>query len=201
MAGHLALGMVRAGARVNLAPFTLDARGLPGELRELLATARPSASGPVLYSSYLHPELDRYTGRELFVHTMGESSRLPASWPVRLNAACAVIVPTRFAADVCRRSGVEVPVAVVPDGVDLAVYPYLHRLATGVPVLASPSRWFADLTEVTHQPTDPVEGVARLLDNTTLCDRLTRSAREYCHHHTWWRAAEEYAHVWAAVER
>ncbi len=127
MAEYLALGLARAGARVNLAPLTLDERGLSADLRALLARSGPTVPGPVLYSSYLRPELNRYTGRELFIHTMWESSRLPADWPARLNLARAVIVPTRFVADVCRRSGVDVPIAVVPDGVDPAVYPYVAR--------------------------------------------------------------------------
>jgi glycosyltransferase involved in cell wall biosynthesis len=74
-------------------------------------------------------------------------------------------------------------------------------LATGVPVLASPTGWFSDLTEVTHQPADPVEGVARLLADDTLRDRLSGAAREFCHRHTWPRVAEEYARLWDAVER
>ncbi len=38
-----------------------------------------------------------------------------------------MIVPTRFVADVCRRSGVTVPVHVVPEGIDPAVYRYESR--------------------------------------------------------------------------
>ncbi|GAA4697022.1 glycosyltransferase [Phytohabitans rumicis] len=127
MAEYLALGMARAGARVNLAPLTLDERGISGELRTLLAASRPEVPGPVLYSSYPRPELERYARREHFIHTMWESSRLPADWPAKLNRARAVLVPTRFVAGVCRASGVRVPIEVVPDGVDPAVYPALAR--------------------------------------------------------------------------
>jgi glycosyltransferase involved in cell wall biosynthesis len=129
MAEYLALGMCRAGAQVNLAPITVDIDGLSTPLREMLVAARPEASGPVLYSSFLRPELERYANREHFVHTMWESSRLPAAWPAKLNRARAVLVPTRFVADVCRASGVTVPIAVVPDGADPAVYPLLDRPA------------------------------------------------------------------------
>ena len=41
-------------------------------------------------------------------------------------------------------------------------------LATGVPVLTSPTSWFADLRDVTYQPADLEEGVRRLLEDTQL---------------------------------
>ena len=46
-------------------------------------------------------------------------------------------------------------------------------LATGVPVLASPTNWFNDLRGVTYQPADLFEGVRRLFDDTALRDGLT----------------------------
>jgi hypothetical protein len=66
--------------------------------------------------------------RDLFIKTAWDSSRLPRDWPARLNRARAVFVPSRFAARVFRRSGVTVPVVVVPEGVDPDVYPYLDRV-------------------------------------------------------------------------
>ena len=38
-----------------------------------------------------------------------------------------MIVPTRFVARVCRDSGVEVPIVVIPEGIDPDVYPYVER--------------------------------------------------------------------------
>jgi glycosyltransferase involved in cell wall biosynthesis len=73
-------------------------------------------------------------------------------------------------------------------------------LATGVPVLASPTAWFSDLRHVTHQPDDLVDGLARLLDDTSLRDRVTLAAREYCHAHSWRRVAAEQAALWQSVE-
>jgi glycosyltransferase involved in cell wall biosynthesis len=58
---------------------------------------------------------------------MWESSRLPRKWPEKLNRARAVIVPTRFVADVCRDSGVKVPVEVVSQGIDPDVYHFINR--------------------------------------------------------------------------
>ena len=45
------------------------------------------------------------------------------------RGAAAVIVPSRFNARVFRASGVRVPLAVVPEGVDPAVYPLVERPA------------------------------------------------------------------------
>jgi glycosyltransferase involved in cell wall biosynthesis len=73
-------------------------------------------------------------------------------------------------------------------------------LASGVPVLTSPTRWFADLAEVTYQPADLGTGVARLLDDTPLRERITAHARDFCHQHTWRRTADQYARLWEAAD-
>ena len=74
-------------------------------------------------------------------------------------------------------------------------------LATGVPVLASPTVWFHDLRNVTYQPDDLVEGVRRLLEDTDLRDQITAAAREFCHEHNWHRIAERHLELWEALER
>lgn len=133
---YLALGMHRAGARVSIQPDYLDTAGCSGELLGLLARSRPHVDGPVLYSSWIRPEMNCYTRAELFIRSMFEASRLPASWPAMLNKACTVIVPTSFVADAFRSSGVTVPLEVVPDGIDPVAYPYLSRpLRPGVTTL------------------------------------------------------------------
>jgi glycosyltransferase involved in cell wall biosynthesis len=124
---YLALGMHRAGATVSIQPHYLDPAGCSDELLGLLARSRPHLDGPVLYSSWIQPDLDCYARAELFVRTMFEASRLPADWPAKFNRARAVIVPSSFVADSFRASGVTVPLEVVPDGIDPAVYPYLAR--------------------------------------------------------------------------
>jgi FkbM family methyltransferase len=124
---YLALGMQRAGARVNIAPHYLDVGSCSRELLELWARSSPYAGGPVLYASWMRPDLEQYTGPELFIRSMFEASGLPTGWSARLNRARAVIVPTTFVADAFRASGVTVPIAVVPDGVDPAVYRYEQR--------------------------------------------------------------------------
>jgi glycosyltransferase involved in cell wall biosynthesis len=143
MAEYTALGLRRAGAELRLAPLLCDRAGLSAELLGLLdrpgqgsagsvldpsVLQRSGQDGPVLYESRPGPELEALAGTpELFVRTMWESSRLPAGWPARLDRARAVIVPTRFVAQVCRASGVTAPVEVVPEGVDPAVYRYEPR--------------------------------------------------------------------------
>jgi glycosyltransferase involved in cell wall biosynthesis len=128
MAEFLALGMARAGAIVNLVPLNIDMKGLSGELCELLRRSKSRAADPALYFSWPRPELDRFrSSRDRFIYTAWESSRLPAGWAERLNEMRAVLVPTRFVADVCRHSGVTVPLEVVPQGVDPAIYHYIER--------------------------------------------------------------------------
>ena len=69
-------------------------------------------------------------------------------------------------------------------------------LATGVPVLASPTQWFRDLQEVTYQPQDLLEGVRRLLEDTELRQRLSAAAREYCRRYSWPRVAGWHLQLW-----
>ncbi len=128
MGEYLALGLRRAGARVDPIALDVDRDGLSREFLALLDGAAPQPDAPVLFYSWPSPSLRPYAAApELFVNTMWESSELPAAWPRALNAARAVIVPTRFVADVCRRSGVRVPIEVIPEGVDPAVYRYEER--------------------------------------------------------------------------
>jgi glycosyltransferase involved in cell wall biosynthesis len=130
MAVYTALGMARVGARVEVEPLELDLRGLPEGFAELHRQARPEPDGPLLYYSWLRPAFERHRGRpELFVHTMWESGRLPHGWTERLNEARAVVTPSRYVAGVFRKSGVTVPIEVVPDGVDPDVYGYEERPA------------------------------------------------------------------------
>ena len=73
-------------------------------------------------------------------------------------------------------------------------------LATGVPVLTSPTHWFHELRDVTYQPDDLVDGVQRLLEDTALRKRLAAAARDYCHENSWARSAERHLALWRSVE-
>jgi glycosyltransferase involved in cell wall biosynthesis len=124
---YLAVGMRRAGADVRIRPHYLDLAGSSPELIEIWARSCPHLDGPVVYASWMRPDLEDYAGTELFIRSMFEASRLPAGWAGRLNQARALIVPTSFVAGAFRASGVTVPIVVVPDGIDPAAYPYLTR--------------------------------------------------------------------------
>jgi glycosyltransferase involved in cell wall biosynthesis len=69
-------------------------------------------------------------------------------------------------------------------------------LATGVPVLASPTAWFADVRDETYQPADLVNGVARLLDDTALRDALCARARDFCERQSWRNVAVAHERLW-----
>jgi glycosyltransferase involved in cell wall biosynthesis len=128
MAEYLALGMQRAGASVVPVPLGVDHAGLSDEMQSLLASSRPSPGAPAVW--FAPPQEAAATfprTSDLFINTMWESNELPAGWTAALNAARAVIVPTRYVAEVCRRSGVQAPIEVVPEGVDPALYPCLDR--------------------------------------------------------------------------
>jgi len=125
VAEPMVLGMVRAGAKVNVIALNLEKRGLTTELQELIRQSQPERGAPALLFSVPGDERAIFKDtRELFINTMWESSRLPASWPPLINRSRAVIVPTRFVAQICRDSGVTVPIEVVPEGVDPEIYHY-----------------------------------------------------------------------------
>ncbi|RDI53252.1 galactosyl transferase GMA12/MNN10 family protein [Nocardia mexicana] len=120
--------MHRAGAHVSVAPLSRDHDGCSGEFRRLVAESPARVDGPVLYSaSPGRPEFDCLLGTDLFARITCESSRIPEYWAARLNRTRAVMVPSRYVADVYRAGGVTVPIYVVPDGVDPDIYPYARR--------------------------------------------------------------------------
>ncbi len=73
-------------------------------------------------------------------------------------------------------------------------------LATGVPVLTSPTGWFEELRDVTFQPSNLVQGIEQLLDDTALRARLTSAARAYCEANSWSRVAERHQALWQSLE-
>ena len=127
MGEYLVLGMARAGATPALTLLRHDLEGTSAELRELLGKQKTTVGDPTVILAWWGDRLDAYSRSPLFVNTMWETNRIPADWPARLNKVRAVIVPTRFVADVFRRCGVNVPVHVVPQGVDPAVYHFEER--------------------------------------------------------------------------
>jgi glycosyltransferase involved in cell wall biosynthesis len=127
MAEYLVRGLARAGASVNLSPMGIDLAGMSDEFCELYARSSLDISDTLLYFCWPRTDLDRFRVADLFVNTMWESSRLPASWVPQLNRARTVIVPTRFVARLCNEAGVEAPVEVISEGIDPAVYYFEQR--------------------------------------------------------------------------
>jgi glycosyltransferase involved in cell wall biosynthesis len=105
--------------------------------------------------------------------------------------------------EIARRLAAEADVLVFPyeeprfDAVSGAVR---VGLASGVPVVTSPTTWFRDLRHATFQTDDLAEGIARLLDDTALRDDLTDAARQHCHDHSWARAAQRHVDLYASLE-
>jgi len=122
MGEYLVLGMARAGAAATLTLLRHDLEGTSPELRKLLGKRPWTTDEPTVILAWWGDRLEAYSRSPLFVNTMWETSRIPADWPARLNRARGIIVPTRFVADVFRSCGVHVPVHVVAQGVDPAVY-------------------------------------------------------------------------------
>jgi glycosyltransferase involved in cell wall biosynthesis len=94
---------------------------------------------------------------------------------------------------------------------DVLVFPYAQPrfaavsgavrvgLASGVPVLTSPTTWFSDLGHTTLQTDDLAAGIARLLDDTALRTELSGAAHEHCHAHSWARVAQRHADLYASL--
>jgi len=128
MSEYLVLGLEHSGAKVQVAPIRLDPAGLSAELQAILHRSHPQPSDVTLCFSWPRENLARFRGaRDLFINTVWETSELPEGWAAILNQARAIIVPSRFAARVFRESGVTIPIEVVAQGVDPAVYHYLER--------------------------------------------------------------------------
>jgi glycosyltransferase involved in cell wall biosynthesis len=128
MAEYALVGMVRAGAAVDVSLQSVFAAGLMPETRRILERSRPRADSPVLYYSWPQPDLVRFRrSPDLFIYTMVESSRVPKVWVDEVNRARCVIVPTRYMARAFRDSGVTAPVEFVHQGIDPDVYRYIAR--------------------------------------------------------------------------
>jgi glycosyltransferase involved in cell wall biosynthesis len=127
MAEYLVLGMLRSGAEVDVTPLRLDATATTDELQKAIRASGPVTDQPTVGMVWWGDDLRRFKASEFFVNTMWESSKLPADWPQRLAGVRAIVVPSRYVADVFRECGVTPPIEVVPMGVDGAVYHQMSR--------------------------------------------------------------------------
>ncbi len=128
MSEYLVRGMKRAGAVFDVVALRVDRTGLLPEVGELIERSRPSSMAPALCFCWPREDISRVgKSTDLFYYTMWETSKLPQGWAGALNRARAVAVPSRHVERVFRNSGVTVPIRVVPQGVDPAVYRYEKR--------------------------------------------------------------------------
>ena len=106
-------GLESEGVQVGYEPITVDDREVP--IDEFVARrVVPGGGGPLLQIAV--PESDVRGGSA--VMTMWESSRINGTCVAALNGATQIIVPCRWNAESFTASGVKVPIAVVPFGVD-----------------------------------------------------------------------------------
>ena len=125
MAEYIALGMDRAGARVNVLPHRIVEMGLSDRLLELVRQSRLDLAAPLVHHNTVDSGVHLFARfREYVLSTMWESDGLPVTWLRALHAARSVVVPTRWCADVFRAHSIARPIHVVPDGIDPAVYHY-----------------------------------------------------------------------------
>ena len=127
-ADFIVLGMLRAGAKSDIAPFRLDCNGMTEEFQEALNQSCPHPESPSLCFTWPLENLSWFeNSRDKFLYTMWETSKLPIGWNDVINRARAVFVPTKFVADVFKESGVHIPIVIVSQGVDPDVYCYIDR--------------------------------------------------------------------------
>jgi glycosyltransferase involved in cell wall biosynthesis len=133
-----------------------------------------------------------------------------AAWADEWLASVPLTVPVRRVAEflaegeIARRLAAEADVLVFPyEEPRFAAVSGAVRvgLASGVPVLTSPTTWFSDLRHATLQTDDLAAGLARLLDDTALRDELTAAARQHCHDHRWVRVAQRHVDLYASLAR
>jgi glycosyltransferase involved in cell wall biosynthesis len=133
-----------------------------------------------------------------------------AAWADEWLAGLDLTVPVRRVAEfldeaeIARRLATEA---------DVLVFPYAQPrfaavsgavrvgLASGVPVLTTPTTWFSDLRAATLQTDDLAGGIARLLDDAALRDELTAAARQHCAEHSWARAARRHVELYESLRR
>lgn len=139
-------------------------------------------------------------GSELLMFSHARDPALAAQWEQDARGLavrrCSDFLP---AGEVARRLAAEADVLVFwYDQVQTASASGAVRigLASGVPVLTAPVNWFQDVRETTFQPDDLLQGVERLLTDTSLRNRLAEAAASFCHRHSWSRTASRHRELW-----
>lgn len=156
-------------------------------LDAVLGIARQVPGAEVVLSSYPRREEEATALREA-------AAGLPVDWDPRFRPEDEVARLMAARCDVLVFWYADTPLHAASGAIRVG-------LATGIPVLASPTRWFADVREATYQPDDLVAGVRRLLEDDDLRADLSAAAREYCTAHSWRRVAKRHVELWDSVEK
>jgi glycosyltransferase involved in cell wall biosynthesis len=72
-------------------------------------------------------EFDRVTASKRIAWTMWEATRLPKNWVEYFGLVERLIVPTKGQVEIFRKSGIDCPIDVIPDGIDFDAFTYLDR--------------------------------------------------------------------------
>lgn len=109
-----------AGVHVSIRPIERsETQRIPAEiLAKVVSGPQPEPWELLIWSPGFAPT----PGKKTAVFTMFEATRLPANAVQMLNQARVVIVPSQWNADTFSAAGVNVPIRVVPLGVDRDVY-------------------------------------------------------------------------------
>lgn len=67
------------------------------------------------------------TNKIKIANTMAESDYIGKQWVDECNRMDYIVVPNKFQYDVFKRSGVSVPITIVPHGTETEKFPYYHR--------------------------------------------------------------------------
>lgn len=127
MGEYLVRGLSRS-LPISVTALALHRDGLHPETLRVLDRSDPTPSDPTLALCWVGTPFGRFaSARPLFVNTMWESTQLPAGFAANLNRTRAVIVPSTWVARTFRENGVNVPIEVVPQGVDPERYQRLDR--------------------------------------------------------------------------
>lgn len=127
---NLALAMEGEGLDVRYIPTERLPETVPYKAEEFKALLEKEVSPDSPSISLTVGSLfDRFYGKPRIGYTVLEVDLLPDSWAKQMNALDAVWVPTHWGKEVYEKSGVKVPISVVPEGIDPEVFnPYAYPI-------------------------------------------------------------------------
>jgi glycosyltransferase involved in cell wall biosynthesis len=147
--------------------------------------------------------LRKVSGTELVMFSYAKNKGLEQEWEEATQGLAVRRVAAYLPeAEIARRLAAEADILAFPySEVDHVSVSGAVRigLATGVPVLCSPTRWFEELRELTYQPADLAEGAIRLLEDSALRNNVSHAAKDFCHENSWPRVAEKHLTLWRSL--